>query len=233
LISTNQTPLCVPIRVAFGGRSRTARGPFLRRFFFCLPLGTGPTAGIGCFVAWVLLTVVRGSGPFTNSGPVYLKGARPRVFRNPQIELTGTDFSDFVVATAVLATCLRTSTSPTRFSLHSALFPLHPIMSPTRVHPIGVTKPPNNDAGRRNGRRSPGGASSGASSSPSTDPVARARELLPALAGKNQVAQLLAAVPGLTRKSARTDGGGCVVIRAQSAARHCGLHQPWSTTGPT
>ena len=65
LISTNQTPLCVPIRVAFGGRSRTARGPFLRRFFFCLPLGTGPTAGIVCFVAWVPLTVVRGSGPFT------------------------------------------------------------------------------------------------------------------------------------------------------------------------
>ena len=51
LMSTNQTPLCVPIRVAFGGRSRTARGPFLRRFFFCLPLCSGPTAGIGCFVA--------------------------------------------------------------------------------------------------------------------------------------------------------------------------------------
>jgi len=102
------------------------------------------------------------------------------------------------------SSCVRASTSPTRFALHSPLFPPHLKMSPTRVRPIGVTKPPNNEPGRRNGRRSPGGASSEPSSSPSTDPVARARELFPTLAGKNQVAQLLAAVSGLTCKSART-----------------------------
>ena len=169
----------------------------------------------------------------TNPGAMCLEGARPGVSGNPRIELTGTDFSDEVLATAVLVTCLRISTSPTRFPLYSLVLPLHPIMSSTRVCPIGVIKPPNNDPGRRNGGRSPGGAFSGASSSPSTDPVARARELFPASAGKNQVPQLLAAVPGLTRKSARTNEGGCVVVRAQSAARHCGLHQAWSATGLT